>query len=539
MGLSRQSWVGYEGLVGWRYLLSQRPKPFALLLGLGLTALGAGVLWWLTAHLQSAGAGLSVFGSPDVQTQIILGVGASLALIGLCTTLFGLLNYFLTVFAAFSAFMIAIGVAVVILVLAVMNGFQGDLRAKIIDTHAHVLIEAAQPQDHLADYRDLTRAAAAVAGVEGATPILTTEVMISAPTNLAPVHLTGIDIETIGTTSKLPQFLQRGSLQDLIDLDGMDAYEVALRQRLKLPALDNEPDLGGEPERGGPAEDPAGSAEDLGEMAFPTPGGARPPSPPSLLVGNELRKNLNLYPTLRVNVVSPFGELGPHGPSPRSRPFRVAGWFNSGMLEYDTRIAYAALADVQHFLGLEDVASAVQVRVHDLDAARRVREALQAQLGDRVRVTDWQERNFNLFSALKLEKIAMFLVLTINILLAAFSITGTLLMTIIKRRREIAILSAMGSSTGSIVRIFLSQGAFTGLVGSLLGAAIGLSAAYGLSQLSLPIDNDVYYISAIPVELRGMDVLAIVAVALLVSMLSTLYPARYAAGLRPIEGLKA
>ena len=187
--------------------------------------------------------------------------------------------------------------------------------------------------------------------------------------------------------------------------------------------------------------------------------------------------------------------------------------------------------------GLGDVAGAIRIQATSLEGSRAVRDRLRATLGPNVRVTDWRERNRNLFSALKLEKIAMFLVLTINILLAAFSITSTLVMTIIERKREVAILSAMGSSRAGVVRIFTSQGAFTGLVGALLGTAIGLVGGYVLSVVPLPLDPNVYYISAIPVDVRWVDVVAINVVALLVSLVSTVYPAWYAASLRPVEGL--
>ncbi|MBU1430544.1 FtsX-like permease family protein, partial [Myxococcota bacterium] len=234
----------------------------------------------------------------------------------------------------------------------------------------------------------------------------------------------------------------------------------------------------------------------------------------------------------------PQGDLGPNGPIPKSRPFRVAGFFESGMLLFDSKLIYATLPDVQRFLGLEDVAGAIQIRVEDLEEARLVRDRLRVALAGRdLKITDWQARNRSLFSALKLEKIAMFLVLSINILLAAFSITSTLVMTIIERKREVAILMAMGSSHAAILRIFMSQGAFTGALGSLLGAIIGLSGGLALSRFGLPLNTEVYYISAIPIDVRVIDVLSIILVALLVSLLSTVYPALYASRLRPVEGL--
>ncbi len=189
--------------------------------------------------------------------------------------------------------------------------------------------------------------------------------------------------------------------------------------------------------------------------------------------------------------------------------------------------------------GVGHVASAIQIRVEELENARQVRDALRKKLPSSLRITDWQERNHGLFSALQLEKVAMFLVLTINILLAAFSITSTLVMTIMERRREVAILMAMGSSQNSILKIFVSQGAFTGICGSALGATIGLTMGYLLAKLGLPLNEDVYYISAIPVDVRALDVLAIILVAMLVSLGSTVYPALFASRLRPVEGLKA
>jgi lipoprotein-releasing system permease protein len=518
----------YEALVGWRYLLRQRRSRGVLVVGVPLLAVGLCLVGY-GVHLQQAGGGaVSVFGNSAASAQLFMGVGGGLSAVGGALTLFGVLNYFLTVFAAFSTFMITIGVAEVILVLAVMNGFQGDLRSKIIDTHAHIVIESAQKRGRLSGYQALATQARGVEGVLGATPVLTTEVMLRAPTNLSAVILTGIDIESIGSANKLPTFLEHGSLGDLTDPEGVEARAKRRpsprSRRTPVPQV---------------APGPAEPNEALGDMAFPLPKSTTPPPPPTVLLGHELRTNLALWPGETFDIVSPFGELGPQGPVPKSRPFRLAGWFASGMLEFDSRLAYAHLPVVQRFMGIGDEASSIQIRVANLDMARPVRDRLQAALGASVKVSDWQERNRNLFSALKLEKIAMFLVLTINILLAAFSITSTLVMTIIERKREIAILSAMGSTQRSIVRIFMAQGGLTGLLGSAIGATLGVLGALGLSTMRLPLNNDVYYISAIPVDIRVTDVLAIVTVAILVSLISTIYPAIYAAGLRPVEGLNA
>lgn len=524
----------YEALVGWRYLLRRDASPRVLVVGVlfllvGGAALGVG--WYLETR---AGGQLSVFGTRAGLPRTLLAVGGGVATVGACLTLFGGLNTWLTVFGAFSTFMVTIGVAEVILVLGVMNGFQGDLRAKIIETHAHVVVEPAKSGDRLTDYRDLVLKARAVEGVAGATPILRAEVMLKAPTNLAAVVLEGIEIESIGQASRLPDHITHGALPFLTDPKALDDD---LQKRRQRPGPTPQKTTPGELAVTDPEDAPPPAPAPGGFMAFPAPSKVKAAAPPGLLVGIELRRNLALWPGEVLDVISPLGELGPEGPIPKSRPFRVGGWFKTDMLEYDTKLAYASIGSVQRYLGLGDVAGAIRIQATDLEASRAVRDRLRAALGPHVRVTDWRERNRNLFSALKLEKIAMFLVLTINILLAAFSITSTLVMTIIERKREVAILSAMGSSRAGVVRIFTSQGAFTGLVGALIGTAIGLAGGYILSVVPLPLDPNVYYISAIPVDVRWVDVVAINVVALLVSLVSTVYPAWYAASLRPVEGL--
>jgi lipoprotein-releasing system permease protein len=519
--------AGYEGVVGWRYLLRVRRRPQVLLIGIGVLVVAATVGFIGYRMQQATGAQLSVFATQGDAGRTVMGIGGGIGAVGGCLFLFGAMNTFMTAFSAFSAFMVSVGVAVVILVLGVMNGFQADLREKIIDTNAHVVIETAKHGEYIADYREVAAKARGVEGVVGATPYLTTEIMLTSPTNLAPAVLEGIDVETIGQATKLPQFLKHGTLQALVDPSLIDAFDLG----------DRRPEAAAPSPEDAPPEPPAADLEEFG-MGIPAPA-AKPRPLPAVFVGTELRRNLNLWPGEMLTVVSPMGELGPTGPSPKTRGFRLAGWFQSDMLEFDSRLAYASLPEVQRFLGVADVAGAISVRVGDLDAAPLVRDRLQAVLGDRFLVTDWQQRNRNLFSALKLEKVAMFSVLSINILLAAFAIVVTLVMTVMERKQEVAILMAMGASPRGILRIFMSQGAFTGAVGALVGTAVGVGFGTLLANLELPMNPDVYYISAIPVDLRATDVMAIVVVAILVSLASAIYPALYASALRPVEGLSA
>jgi len=508
--------------------------------------LGVGLLMY-GVHLQSAkGATISVFSTHANLAQTLMQGGGGIAAFGGCLTLFGIFNTFMTVFSAFSTFMITIGVAEVLLVLGVMNGFQGDLRNKIINTYAHVIIESDSAGKYLDDYAALADVARKTEGVLGASPILRTEVMLNSQTNLAAVALQGIDPATIRETSLLPDQLKLGCIDALTKGTVAcrhwvveRAYELNPPALIDAVAMGPLVGVGTLPQDGEDSPPPTVDDGQEDEMAFPAPKSASEQSVPGFFVGAELRRNLALWPNEVVNVVSPLGELGPQGPVPKSRPFRVAGWFESGMLEFDTKLAYASLSAVQAYMGVGDVASAIQVKVADLEGARTVRDRLRSTLRADVRVSDWQERNRNLFSALKLEKVAMFLVLTINILLAAFSIMSTLVMTIIERKREVAILKAMGAHTRSVLRIFMSQGLFTGVVGSTIGTIIGVGGGLILANLDLPLNQDVYYISAIPVDVRVWDVVMIVVVALLVSLVSTIYPALYASRLRPVEGLNA
>ena len=224
---------------------------------------------------------------------------------------------------------------------------------------------------------------------------------------------------------------------------------------------------------------------------------------------------------------------------PKVRSFQLAGWVHSGLIEIDSQQVYTSLKSAQRFMGVGDVVNELRVRAPSIEEARALRDRLRDRFSDRVQVIDWRERNKNLFSALQLERIAMFLVLTINILLAAFSITSTLVMSLIERQKEISILRALGAKSRSMKWIFISQGLTAGAVGSLLGVLIGGTACALLAHLGLPLNaEEVYYISSIPVEVRAYDVATILFVAIGVSALSTVYPAIYAARIQPVEGIK-
>ena len=259
-----------------------------------------------------------------------------------------------------------------------------------------------------------------------------------------------------------------------------------------------------------------------------------------VLVGKELVKQIHLYVGQEVRMVSPLSDpTNPGGaPIPYTRNYRVAGTFYTGMYEYDLKFVYVDLESLQEFLDLGDQVNGIEIRLSDPDATSSVVHKLNKQLGPGYRVQDWKEINRGLFSALKLEKIAMFLVLAIIILVASFSIIGNLIMVVVEKAKEIALLKTLGASNTGIMGVFVTQGFFIGLVGTLVGVAHGLVACYLGTVFGLPLDPDVYYIDRLPIHVEGAAVLAVAAAGVLISIVATIYPAYVGGRVQPIEGLR-
>ena len=492
---------------------------------------------------------------------------------------------------------VALGVTALIVVLSVMGGFKKDLMDKILGTKAHIVIRA--PDYGTLDEPSKTAAKAREhARVMGASPYVEAEVMVSSPTNLSGVILRGIEPDTIGSVSTLVRDMQEGNLSYLVDAAPLkkelserrdkdmeellariraerderdveiDAQAATARADVGLAADDPDASLDEEPEGVMPPmpheelgvadEEDSGmppmpheeeGAQQDGEMP-PLPGddaAAMPPLPgdeddaavrlPGLIVGPELAKSLQVELGDEVNVVTPNAEMGPMGPIPRSRPFRVVGIFYSGMYEYDANFAYTYIEDARSFLSVTG-ATGIELRTVAVEDAVGVAADLQKLLGPSVEVLDWQELNKSLFYALKLEKIAMFVVLTFIILVASFSIVAMLIMIVIEKGREIAILKSMGATNGGVMRTFIFQGLVIGTGGALIGLGGGLGICYFLATIGFPLNSEVYYISTLPVDVDPIEVLAVVICAVCISLLATIYPSIQAARLNPVDGLR-
>jgi lipoprotein-releasing system permease protein len=260
---------------------------------------------------------------------------------------------------------------------------------------------------------------------------------------------------------------------------------------------------------------------------------------PAIILGSELSKQIGAYPGDTITLVSPEGKLTPVGRAPNTRKFRVTGLFDSGMYEYDASMAYISLSEAQAFLALGDRVTGLEVRVEDPYASDRVARDVQETLGYPYWTKDWKMMNRSLFSALKLEKITMFIILTMIVLVGALNIISTLVMVVMEKTRDVAILRAMGATARSIMAIFVLQGVLVGVIGTLIGLASGLGICHLLAKyqfISLP--SDVYYISTLPVRVESGDVLFVSLAAVGISFLATIYPAWNASRLNPVEALR-
>jgi len=392
---------------------------------------------------------------------------------------------------------IFLGVAALIIVLAVMNGFETDLRNKILGINSHVVLM--EYHGMMKNYPQVMGEVQEVPGVVATTPFIYNQAMLKSENSVSGVVLRGL------------------SLKDafkVIDLGRMHAGSV---QALAEP-----------------------------ERRESVPGG-EPEVLPGIVIGKELAKNLGLILHDPVYIITPMGISTPMGFVPRMKKFVVVGIFDSGFYEYDSTLAYISLKDCQAFLNLDDVVSGLEIKVDAIYRADAIGRAVEKNRGYPYWSRNWMEMNKNLFSALRLEKRVMFIILSLIVLVAAFNIISTLIMVVMEKNKDIAVLKSMGATSASIMKIFVFQGLTIGTIGTTLGCIAGLALAHNLSRLSVFIEKlfgfkilpgDVYYLNELPSRVDYTDVAIIVVGSILISFLSTLYPSRRAARLDPAEALR-
>jgi lipoprotein-releasing system permease protein len=393
---------------------------------------------------------------------------------------------FISIITLISIGGVALGVTALIVVLAVMSGFENDLKTKILGLNAHALVLSWD--NAVDDHAGLRRKVETVPGVTGATPFILTQVLLSTPRQVTGAVLRGLDIESARRVIILDRIIRTGSWQALEE---------------------------------------TGPGATGGEVL------------PGIILGQELAKQLGLTMGDTVSVVSPLGEVTPLGRVPKMRAFRLAGTFESGMYEYDSTISFISLAQAQAFLGLGGRVTGLEVKTRDIYQAAEIAKRIKDKLGFPYWTKDWMRMNKNLFSALKLEKLVMFIILTLIILVAAFNIVSSLIMVVMEKTKDIAILKSMGATAGSILKIFVLEGLIIGVVGTVLGLGGGIGLCEILKRYQfIKLPSDVYYISSLPVLMKGADILFVVAATVGITFIATLYPAWQASRLDPVEAIR-
>ncbi|MEP7048752.1 MAG: ABC transporter permease [Pseudomonadota bacterium] len=432
---------------------------------------------------------------------------------------------FLTVISLLSMSGVGVSSFALCAVVSIMGGFGADLKHKILGNNAHVKIESKRVGG-FADWRDLLDDLRLVKGVRAATPVASGEAMASSSSNTAGVILRGIDTVTIGTVIDLLQNIEVGKF----------AYLDDPKRLATLPP--DEPigiGSGGEFYLKGPDIKPYLSRldPDVAEATIPVD------AFPGIVIGRELAKSLHVYVGDELTLISPLGDLGPMGVLPRSRKFRVAAIFYSGMYEYDASHAYVKLDAAQDFFDLKQNVTGIELKIDDAERVSEMRPAIEAQVKrEDLQIRDWKEANKNLFSALKLEKIATFIILSLAILVASFCIICTLLLMVTEKSKEIAILKSLGASDKAILQIFMTEGMMIGGIGTIFGVTTGLAATLGLKWFGVRLDPDVYYVDKLPINVEWSDFTLVALAAFLITIIATIYPALEASRLRPVEGIR-
>jgi len=374
---------------------------------------------------------------------------------------------------------VAVGVMALLVVLSVMSGFHEDLQKKILGVRAHIVISdfsGAMPQ-----YEKVLEKIKGEEHVVSSAPFVFGQTMVSFEKRAHGVFLRGIVPQKELETTEILHYIKEGNIADLEDRDGL----------------------------------------------------------PGILIGKELSRSIGAYTGDIIHVISPLGEIGPLGMLPKVKKFRIAGVFEVGMFEFDLNLVLTDIKPAQEFFGMNGDITGIELKLDDIYKAEIVRERIQKKLGFPFLVKDWMQMNRNLFSALKLEKFAMFVALVLIILVASFNIVSNLIMNVIEKKREIAILKAMGAKSNGIMAIFMMQGLLIGVVGTVIGVTGGYLLSYIINTYEIiKLPADVYYLSHLPVKMKLFDFVVVSLSAIIISFLATIYPAWQAANLDPVEPLR-
>lgn len=389
---------------------------------------------------------------------------------------------FVSVITGFSVLGVMLGVMTLIIVLGVMNGFEKDLKEKILGTVSHLVVMNHSGRS-VTGWQELAGRIELLDGVRATTPYVYGQAMLATRGRVRGTVVRGIDVESAPRVISLPKYLQEGSK--------------------------------------------------LTEMAFSRDG------LPGIILGKELAVMNAIRVGDVVQLISPQGKRTPIGAVPRVKNFRVVGTFKSGMYEFDANLVYMALPCAQKFFELGRGVTGIEVALQDIYEAPKLARRIEDILGTPFWSRTWQEMYHNLFTALQLERTAMFVILTFIVLVAAFNIVISLIMLVMEKSRDIGVLKALGATADQIMRIFVIQGMVVGIVGTTLGALAGLGGAALLAEYPIiRLPPEIYTIATLPVAVDPADAIITSVVALSICFLATIYPSLRAARLEPVEALR-
>lgn len=394
---------------------------------------------------------------------------------------------FMSIISVFSVVGVALGVASLIVAMGIMHGFTSELRERVLGATSQIVVY--NIFEGMYEPEALREELMAVPGVINATPFIYTELVISTPRGVKGVVTRGIDPQSGPASISMLDKLETGSLDNLV-----------------LP-----PDYEG------------------GPLVY------------GVIIGSTLAEKLQVEVGSQVNLLAPSGRRTAAGVTPRVVPFMVAGTFNTGMIQYDTSLAYVNLDAAAQLTGLTDGrVTGMELTLEDVFKAGKIAKVLEEKLGANYSIHTWMESNASIFAALKLEKFAMGIVLSLIILVASFSIVASLFMLVMEKTKDIAILMSMGATRKSIAQIFRLQGLIIGLVGTVIGFAVGLLLSFALKNYKfIELPEGAYPMRYVPMLLQVQDLVLIAAGAVLICFLATIYPARKASGLVPSEALRS
>ncbi|MDY6987969.1 MAG: lipoprotein-releasing ABC transporter permease subunit [Thermodesulfobacteriota bacterium] len=397
---------------------------------------------------------------------------------------------FISINAVISIAGVMLGVTAMMVVLAVMTGFSTDIKSKILGMNAHIRVMS--QSGNLKDYEQVLKKIEGVQGVTAAAPFVHSQVMLRGGSHISGAILKGIDPSRAGRVLDLEKNMRDNDLRALRQPEGAQA-------------------------------------------------GGRALSIPGIILGQELARLLMVGPDDELHVISPSGgSLTPVGGRvPYMKRFRVVGLFDSGMYDYDTSFAYVSIESAQRLLRLGASVNGIEVRADDIYRVGPICQTVLESLGPGYWTQDWMQMNKNFFSALKLEKTVMFIILVLIILVAAFNIVSTLTMMVMDKTKEIAILKSMGAKGKSIMKIFMLDGLLIGIAGTILGLMGGGLLCYLLKRYEfVKLPSDVYYISTLPVRVQVLDVVLVALSAVAISFVATLYPSYQASRLDPAAAIR-